>query len=441
MGWSAFREGARLRSSPPAAAGRNSDDFPRIDDVRFLPRGVSSPRRAILGQMDTKDDALLDVRDAVDAFVRGRTSEDPEDVVQETMARLLANLGRLEPGAWTTYAVVCATNLLHERARVAGVVRRHAHRLFSPDAGPDPQQHVLTVEEHAAIRRALAELDEPDAELLREHYQREGAPTRTLAPATAARLARARAKLRVSYVLSHADVPLPSDRCRPVLEALSSGDRRRQERLGAGRHLRACAVCASYAPALVERRRALAALYPLGWLGLAAGAAWGAARRQPARAATATVAVAALTVTGVAVLGPEPDPRSPAAAPAAPAQQTADGVLRIAGTTVLPRRGDQRLPVGAASATRVRVQEVPADEGLWVGVAPGQRVWVVLTDAGESPRQVVAGDTISFEGEGVGLEPGHAERVGLSAQEGSGELSAMGGYVRVRLAGVRFHES
>jgi hypothetical protein len=107
---------------------------------------------------------------------------------------------------------------------------------------------VLSDEEHAALRRAMTHLDDEDASLLDAHYGTPDRSNRSIAPATAARLARARAKLRVAYVLEHGRVPLPTQRCRPVLEAVSTGDRRRQERIGAG------ATCSPAAPAPPTRR-------------------------------------------------------------------------------------------------------------------------------------------------------------------------------------------
>ena len=199
--------------------------------------------------MSTEEqDRLLGVRAAVQRYVASRTDEDREDVVQEAMTRLLENRTRLEPDAWLSYAVVSAGNLLTDRARVGSVARRHQHRLYLPDVQPGPEERVLTTEEHAAVQRALAGLEEADASLLTEHYSHVEPSRRSMAPATAARLARARAKLRVAYVLEHGRRPLPTPRCRPVLEALSTGDRRRQQRLGTARHLQNEAALALRAP-------------------------------------------------------------------------------------------------------------------------------------------------------------------------------------------------
>ena len=77
--------------------------------------------------------------------------------------------------------------------------------------------------------------------------------------AVAMRLARARAGLRVEFVVAFRRVDLPTSRCRPVLLALSAGDRRRQHELGAAAHLLRCSTCAELARPVTERRRGIAA--------------------------------------------------------------------------------------------------------------------------------------------------------------------------------------
>jgi hypothetical protein len=81
---------------------------------------------------------------------------------------------------------------------------------------------------------------------------------RKAARAVAAQLARARAKLRVNFLLAIRAIDLPTDRCQSVLNALSAGDRRRQRALDAGGHLLDCKVCAGLSDPQTERRRALA---------------------------------------------------------------------------------------------------------------------------------------------------------------------------------------
>jgi anti-sigma regulatory factor (Ser/Thr protein kinase) len=72
--------------------------------------------------------------------------------------------------------------------------------------------------------------------------------------AVAAHLARSRAKLRVEYLIEINGEP-PARGCRPVLLALSAGDRRRQAELDAGHHLLDCDYCASLSAPLFDRIR------------------------------------------------------------------------------------------------------------------------------------------------------------------------------------------
>ena len=386
-------------------------------------------RRGVVGEEGRE---LVLVRESVSRFVGSRPGadvDDREDVVQEAMARLLENRSRLDPAAWEAYAVVSARNLLRDRDRASAVSRRHEHRLHEPDLRPSPEEHVLTQEEHSAVRRALTTLPREDAELLADRYGSDALPARTVPGSVVARLARARARLRLAYVLEHTGVELPTSRCRPVLEAVSSGDRRRQDRLGAARHAAVCRVCATYVPVLATRRRSLAALHPLVWAAVAAGALWTAVRRHP----TSSTAVAALALTGAVVVGGaverEPQPRLPASATPVVPEVTVDGRPLVPADGGTPLRGP-------ASASAVPVQAVAADEGFWVGEGPGARVWVQLVGAGESDQAVRVGDRVSFEGRAVPVPPGFAARVGLTAAEGAAELERTGVLVEVPRDGL-----
>ncbi|PZR77754.1 MAG: serine/threonine protein kinase, partial [Candidatus Aeolococcus gillhamiae] len=68
------------------------------------------------------------VRRVVGARVRDAAMVD--DLVQETLVRVLAARGRLDDGALAPYAVVTARNLVRTLAREDERRRRHSHRLF-----------------------------------------------------------------------------------------------------------------------------------------------------------------------------------------------------------------------------------------------------------------------------------------------------------------------
>lgn len=384
--------------------------------------------------------ALTQVRSAVLRFVSSRGGDgyvDGEDVVQEAMTRLLENRSRLEPGAWEAYAIVSARNLMRDRDRAGDVRRRLVHRLHAPDLADSAEEQLLTAEEHTAVRRALTTLDQPDAVLLSAHYTMDEPSQRSLAPAAAARLARARAKLRVAYLLEHTGLQLPTVRCRPVLEAVSSGDRRRQDRLGAARHLSSCRVCATYAPVLTGRQRALAALHPLAWVTVVAGSAWGALRRHPARTGTASAGLAVAVAAAVVLPGGTPGgtPTAPppsAPPPAAAGAPSTGGSLTVDGQTWLLRDG-AGLPAGAVRARKVVVHDVPADEGFWIGNGPDERVWVQLVGQDESRAALRPGDVVSFTGQAVLADADYVDGAGLTAAEGREELRRSGMYVVVPL--------
>jgi serine/threonine-protein kinase RsbT len=182
-----------------------------------------------------------------------------EDLVQETLTRVLAAAPRVEPGMLESYAIVTARNVVASLWRERDRQRRNQHRVLDvlPDEAHD--DGLVAREEQAAVVEALSRLSERERETLLAH-EVSGQDTRSLAGelgstagAVAAQLNRTRARLRVEYLLAldHAE-PL-GDRCRPVLLALSSGDRRRQREVDAARHLLECSLCARLSEPLLER--------------------------------------------------------------------------------------------------------------------------------------------------------------------------------------------
>jgi RNA polymerase sigma factor (sigma-70 family) len=195
---------------------------------------------------------------------RVRDGQVVEDLVQEALTRVMAARERLEPRTLAPYAVVTARNLVRSLATSEDRSRRHAHRLIDVREPVLPEEEALRREENLAIKTALGKLPQQDREALVAH-EVEGMDTATLAirrdstpGAVAAHLSRARAKLRVEYLLELEQAEPPTARCRPVLLALSAGDRRRQRDLDAGGHLLACAWCARLSEALLDRRKVAA---------------------------------------------------------------------------------------------------------------------------------------------------------------------------------------
>jgi RNA polymerase sigma factor (sigma-70 family) len=223
------------------------------------PARPARPARDVAGPADVV--ALAEpVRRAVRARLAGRPELDSDDVVQETLTRVWAARWRLERATLCRYAVAVARNLVVSAEREADVERRHGPRLAEPAGDGDPLAGVLAAEEQADLARALSALRDGDRRLLVEHELR-GVEARQIAasqgvpPGTiAARLARARARLRVEHLLAARGVRLPSARCRGVLDAVSLGDRCRQRALLATEHLADCPTRAGVAEALTTRR-------------------------------------------------------------------------------------------------------------------------------------------------------------------------------------------
>ncbi|MEP6461928.1 MAG: sigma-70 family RNA polymerase sigma factor [Frankiaceae bacterium] len=398
-----------------------------------------------LGQWDEQ---LLAVAGPVRRVAAARLA-DPhavDDVVQETLVRLLAARDRLDASALLPYAIVTARNLIHEHGRSLDRHRRHAHRVLDTREPDRPEDIVLQQEEQAAIAAALDNLPESDRRMLLAH-EVEKVDTAALAAAdgttpggVAAQLARARAKLRVEYVLALRRAELPTVRCRPVLLAFSAGDRRRQRSLEAGRHLLGCTACAAASPPLLDRRRALAGLAPWMW-GPALLAALQRRVREHAASSAAAGAVAAAAVAAVIVAvvhgGPAPartaTPQRPTAAPVASAPAgPAIPRLTVAGRALqLSPQGSLSRYVGLpVRANGVLVLAVPADEGFWIGSDTRSRVWVQMRTQGESGPTIRPGQRVSFTGDMVRTSPGFAAAAGVRASEGAAQLLAQGAHIR-----------
>ena len=194
-------------------------------------------------------------------IVRARVADHDtaDDMVQETLVRVLAAAGRVEPGMLEPYAIVTARNVVTSMWQERDRHRRNQHRVVDLRAPEDPGADLLAREEHTAIADALQRLSERERQTLLAHEvsgqdtSSLAAELRSTAGAVAAQLNRTRARLRVEYLLALERTEPPTDRCRPVLLALSSGDRRRQREVDAGRHLLECDTCARLSEPLMER--------------------------------------------------------------------------------------------------------------------------------------------------------------------------------------------
>lgn len=182
-----------------------------------------------------------------------------EDLVQETLARVLAAVDRIEPGMLEPYTISVARNLVASTWRDRDRERRNEHRVLDPRQPDVPEEDLVAREERTAVEEALSHLSPEDRHALLAH-EVEGRDTRSLAEETgstagavATRLSRTRARLRVEYLLALEGSEPPTDRCRPVLLALSSGERRRRRDADVDRHLLECPMCERLSRPLRER--------------------------------------------------------------------------------------------------------------------------------------------------------------------------------------------
>lgn len=184
-----------------------------------------------------------------------------EDLVQETLVKVLGAAPRVEQEMLEPYAIVTARNVVATMRKQQDRHRRNQHRVVDLSTAGAPDEDLLRREEGDAVSSALARLSERERHTLLAH-EVSGQDTRSLgtelgltAGAVAAQLNRSRARLRVEYLLALEDVEPPTESCRPVLFALSVGDRRRQREVGAARHLLECDLCAELSLPLMSRRQ------------------------------------------------------------------------------------------------------------------------------------------------------------------------------------------
>jgi RNA polymerase sigma factor (sigma-70 family) len=220
--------------------------------------GVVTPPSPGTGDMGIDIPELISlVRRVVTPRVPDAATAD--DLVQETLARVLGAGDRVTKGMHGPYAIVTARNLVSSLWKQQERHRRNQHRLADVPVDEHVDQQLLEGEKRKAMATALARLSERDRQALVAH-EVDGQDTSTLgtqlgmtAGAVAAQLHRARARLRVEYLLASEQAEPPTDRCRHVLFSLSARDRRRQRELDTARHLLECDMCVMISQPLFER--------------------------------------------------------------------------------------------------------------------------------------------------------------------------------------------
>jgi RNA polymerase sigma factor (sigma-70 family) len=394
---------------------------------------------------------IVEIIEPLGAYVRSRARSDDEadDIVQESLTRVLSLNDAFTPDSALAYAIVVARNLLTDGARDTARTRRLGHRVIdrTDSARPvDPETAVLRREERLALRAALAQVPVEVRQSLLDHVL-DDVPVTAIADATGessgavgARMARIRAKLRLDYLLALRGVELPTVRCRPILLALSAGDTRRQSALRAGSHLIACSMCAQVSEPLLQRSSALATILP--WLGLGPAllllrSLMRQAAGHPVVAAGTAAATTAGTVGAVMIMASDPSTVPPPPVAADPVlMRISDGASILSAPIDLRSQTRERVRASAAP-----VLSVAADEGFWVGTGTQARVWVQLRTAGqESPVKVKVGDAVTFTGEIVANGKDFAREVGVSRTEGAALLTREGAHLSVDATELRVSE-
>src|SRR4051812_24635009 len=107
-------------------------------------------------------DDLVELTDLIRCVVRtrGRSSDDAEDLVQETLVRVAGAQGRLDEASLPSYAVVTARNVVASKYRQSSRDRRHIHRLVEYTSLGGPEELTLRREENDALAVALSHISE-----------------------------------------------------------------------------------------------------------------------------------------------------------------------------------------------------------------------------------------------------------------------------------------
>jgi len=253
--------GGRVSGAAPPARGRAGFGVRTLSGFRWDERARVATE-AVPDDQVFDDDAFVDLVPMLRRVVGARI-KDPhtvDDLVQETLARVLSARSRVDADRLPHYASRTARNLVASYAEKNDRARDRSHLLADEVDVESPATDVLRQEERTLVGIALGRLSAGDRDFLLDH-EVNGEDTLTMAAergstpgAVAARLSRARASLRVEYLLASEGVEPPTDRCRPVLRALSSGDRRRQRELDVDRHLLECQSCTGIRTELFQRR-------------------------------------------------------------------------------------------------------------------------------------------------------------------------------------------
>jgi RNA polymerase sigma factor (sigma-70 family) len=349
-----------------------------------------------------------DSEQAARRVLRGRihNAARRDELVQETLTRVLAARPRLADDALVPYAIVTARNLAvteHRRTRHGAF-----YDLGELSTDPGADEETLHIDEARALQVALSQLSDADRQLIVERDLEDRSIPELAARAgltegaLRARLSRLRGQLRVAYVLAYRRLDrLPTQDCRPTLEALASGDEQKIRRARADQHAEGCRTCTELEPIVRHRKRWLAAIVGL----FSVRRLLTGIRRHPITTSAAAAATAATTAVVVAASVPAPKP--PVQAPVAQVVQPSESTNTA--TTAPPPQvlvraapwPDPRVaaaPGDAVAATGLTVVAVPSDELFVAHTNAGDEITTQLAGQGESPVQIQVGAAVTFTG-------------------------------------------
>lgn len=420
-------------------------------------------------------------------FVASRVGDSHvvDDIVQETMLRMLEVAPRLDEEVLGAYSFTVARNLIYGGARSQATARRNLPRMLDRREPVQPEDAATQAESRRALGAALAKVSPSvRAQLLARDVDRRplhevAGDSNLTSGVLASQLHRTRAKLRVDYVLALRKVELPTKTCEKVLVAISAADRRRQANLQAGQHLDTCSVCSDLSLPLVSRDHALAGWAPIPLLALgslhghlarvacahpratntaAAGAVVAAAvaaafvvaapavspAQSVSTSATGTAAPASPATDAPAVIPPSQSARTPTTAPVAddaaganaPPNPVVPDLTRTGGSVIADAAELAPLAGGPVHARGVLVLSVPTDEGFWVGRTDA-RIWVRLAVSGESAVQIKAGQRLNFSGRITPNNAAFEAGTGLSKDEGQATLNRLRFHIQADPASVQ----
>src|SRR3954469_17833786 len=117
------------------------------------------------------EDPVADLIPMLRRIVAARVGSHPaaEDVVQETLVRVLAARDRIEPGMLEPYAITTVRNVVATLWRQQDRTARNQHRAHDPSEPHQAEDLVVASEEQEAMARAVRRLTDREREALLAH--------------------------------------------------------------------------------------------------------------------------------------------------------------------------------------------------------------------------------------------------------------------------------